>query len=276
MTNAARSEEQNSWRNPIDLVALARPSIDRMSAVVQLDGASSDHFDRLVESMLADDPHTVLAGVDAAFAAGAAPRDVTLALTYAAALRVARFATSNEFGDWITVLHTFTYCNALHQSMKRAPSAELCRGVYHGALKIYLDRFLNVPAAKLPDGPARRIGDDQLGAELLELLDRQQQVGAAAELVDGHLRAGGEAGSLWAALGAALLREDAEFHSYQMYEAGARLFTELAADRPEAARHVAVAVARYLAAHAPTHRELRQTARIAVRLQRGDDLTAEE
>ena len=35
------------------------------------------------------------------------------------------------------------------------------------------------------------------------------------------------------------------------------------------------AVARYLAAHAPTHREMRQTARIALRLQRGDDLTAE-
>ena len=46
-------------------------------------------------------------------------------MTYAAALRVARFHTSNEFGDWITVLHTFTYCNALHQgscSARLAPS----------------------------------------------------------------------------------------------------------------------------------------------------------
>ena len=45
-----------------------------------------------------------------------------------------RFGTSNEFPDWITALHTFTYCNALHQAMKRCPSAELLRGVLHGAL----------------------------------------------------------------------------------------------------------------------------------------------
>jgi len=31
-----------------------------------------------------------------------------------------------------------------------APSPELLRGVVHGALKVYLDRFLNVPAARLP------------------------------------------------------------------------------------------------------------------------------
>ena len=60
-----------------------------------------------------------------------------------------------------------------------------------------------------------------------------------------------------------------------MYEAGAGLYAELAPARPAAARQVAVAVARYLAAHAPTHREMRQTARIAVRLQRGDDLSVE-
>ena len=187
---------------------------------------------------------------------------------------VARFPTTNEFGDWVTVVHTFTYLNALHQSLKAAPSLEGARGLYHGALRIYLDRFLNVPAARAPDGRAQAFAD--LAASLIELLNHQHQVAAAAELVDAHLRAGGTGRELFAALGTVLLREDAEFHTYQAYEAGARLFAELAPTRPEHARHVAVAVARYLAAHAPTHREMRQTARIAIRLQRGDDLTAPE
>jgi hypothetical protein len=293
LAGAAWSEEQNAWRTPIDLVALARPSLERLSSLVpdgrgSMGGAGSPPgtrspvawggFDGLVELLLGEDPGAIVAGLDAAWAEGAAPTEVSLALCHAAALRVARFATSNEFGDWITVLHTLTYCNALHRSLKRAASAEVTRGIYHGALKVYLDRFLNVPPARLPearDGTASPAGA-ALAEPLLALLDRQAQVGPAAELVDGYLRGGGAPGPLWAALGAALLREDAEFHTYQMYEAGARLFSELETDRPEAARHVAVAVTRYLAAHAPTHREMRQTARIAIRLQRGDDLAAEE
>ena len=41
---------------------------------------------------------------------------------------------------------------------RRAPTPELLRGVYHGALRIYLDRFLNVPAARLPGPRADRRG----------------------------------------------------------------------------------------------------------------------
>lgn len=276
MASATRSEEQNSWRHPIDLVQLAEPSLARLPEVVRLDGATGwSGGDDFVDVLLGDDPRAIVRALDDAFAAGAAPRQVTLELAYAAALRVARFPTSNEFGDWITALHTFTYCNALHQAVKRAPSAEVCRGVYHGALKVYLDRFLNVPVARLPEEVGTALPGDLFVEGLLDLLDRQQQVAPAAELVDGYLRGGGPTGTLWAGLAAALLREDAEFHTYQMYEAGARLFDELAPTRRDAARHVAVAVARYLAAHSPTHRELRQTARIAVRLQRGDDLTAD-
>ena len=72
-------------------------------------------------------------------------------MSYAAALRVARFHTSNEFSDWITVLHTFTHANAVHQLLHRSPSPELLRGVYHAAMRLYLDRFLNTPAARLPE-----------------------------------------------------------------------------------------------------------------------------
>ena len=47
------------------------------------------------------------------------------------------------------------------------------------------------------------------------------------------------------ALGRTLLREDAEFHSYQMYEAGLALERELRESRPAEANHVLIAVARY-------------------------------
>ena len=35
----------------------------------------------------------------------------------------------NDIGDWDTALHTFTFASAVHQGLRRAPSAELVRGV---------------------------------------------------------------------------------------------------------------------------------------------------
>ncbi|HEU4792252.1 MAG TPA: hypothetical protein VFS96_01210, partial [Nitrolancea sp.] len=194
-------------------------------------------------------------------------------LCYAAALRVARFHTSNEFSDWITVLHTFTYCNALHQGLKRAPSPELARGIFHGAARLYLDRFLNMPAARLPENrSAEREPRDaaELLAILTDLMDREQQVNPAALAVHRYLSLGYDRKPLIGTLGHTLLREDGEFHSYQMLEAGLALERELHATNPVEANRVLVAVARYLAAHAPTSRAMLQTARTAMRLQRGD------
>ena len=188
---------------------------------------------------------------------------------------MARFHTSNEFADWITVLHTFTYCNALHQSLKRAPSAELARGIFHGAASLYLDRFLNMPAARLPEdrpGADGRASQQELLDELLEMMDREQRVNESALVVHRYLTQGYDKAPLLATLGRTLLREDAEFHSYQMYEAGLALERELRESRPAAANHVLVAVARYLAAHAPTSRAMLQTARTAMRLQRGESV----
>ncbi len=211
----------------------------------------------------------------AALEAGASLTDVSQTLSYSAALRVARFHTSNEFSDWITVLHTFTYCNAVHQSLKRAPSAELARGIFHGAASLYLDRFLNMPAARLPEerpGSNEGASATQLLDELLELTDREQRVNESAMVVHRYLNQGYDRAPLLATLGRTLLREDAEFHSYQMYEAGLALERELREIRPEAANHALIAVTRYLAAHAPTSRAMLQTARTAMRLQRGESV----
>jgi hypothetical protein len=205
---------------------------------------------------------------------------VARGVSYAAALRVARFHTSNEFGDWITVLHTFSHANAAHRLMQRAPSPELLRAVYQGAMRLYLDRFLNTPAARLPEERPVQLAELPVEAETLlvtlrDLFDREQQVAEAALVVHRYLALDHDPAPLIAELGHLLLREDGEFHSYQMLEAGLRLHTDLAAEAPEQAGRVLVAVARYLAAHAPTSRAMLQTAKTARRLQRGEDLTVD-
>ena len=105
---------------------------------------------------------------------------------------------------------------------------------------------------------------------MLDAFDRQHRVDEAARLVARHFTLGHPPESIIVALAHALLREDAGFHSYQIFEAGARQFHEWA--DPEPKRHIMIAVARYLAAHSPTERALLQTAEIARRLSRGDQL----
>jgi nitrite reductase/ring-hydroxylating ferredoxin subunit len=281
LCRAQRSGEINAWRHPIDLVELVDPALARLPDLpmdAPADGRLWDGFTSLAETLLGEDPGASVAALVEAFEQGVGAVAIAGAVAYAAALRVARFHTSNEFGDWITVLHTFTYANALHQSLKRAATPEAARGIFHGAMRIYLDRFLNIPPARLPDD--RDVGAAASGEalldELLALFDRQQEVNAAGLLAYRYLAQGHPADRLIQTLGRALLREDGEFHSYQMLEAGVRQHAELAAVRPREARYVLVGVARYLAAHSPTARAMLQTARIALRLHRGDDLSSEE
>jgi len=178
------------------------------------------------------------------------------------------------------VLHTFTHANAVHQLLHRSPSPELLRGVYHAAMRLYLDRFLNTPAARLPEERPGKLAElptdaDALLVALRDLLNREQEVQAAALVVHRYLSLDHDPGPMIAELGHVLLREDGEFHSYQMLEAGVALHNELAPKDSAAATRVLVAVARYLAAHAPTSRAMLQTAKTARRLQRGEDLATE-
>ena len=89
-----------------------------------------------------------------------------------------------------------------------------------------------------------------------------------------HLTLGHPPDLIISALAHALLREDAGFHAFQMFDAGVRQFGEWGNTEP--GRHILVAVARYLAAHSPTERGWLQTADIAARLSRGDQLHADE
>ncbi len=273
----ARMEEANSWRNPIDLVAILETAFEAIPAALNLSkrvNRSWSGRDGLVEIILGDDPQAIVNAMLAALREECAPADLAGAVAYAASLRIARFPTSNEFGDWDTAHHSFTFANAVHQSARRVESEELVRGIFDAAMTVYLDRFLNVPAAQLPElnGNGKPAGDRL--ADLPALLDRQQQVNQAGALVASYLGSDGDADALLATLGNAMLREDRDFHTIQDIEAAIRQYSILKGT--PAAAHVLIATTRYLAAHAPTVRAQAQTYQIALRLNRGEHVFDEQ
>ncbi len=263
-----RMEESNAWRHPVDVVALVEEASEQLPETSAPGSGTGTDLDELVETVLADDPQRTIQAILAALHAGADPVEIAGRVARAAALRIARFHTANEFADWDTALHTFTFANAVQQGLRRAPSPELLRGVLDAAMSIYLDRFLNVPPARLPEPDGS--GDPaELLAQLPLLLDRQQQVNEAGSLVASYLAAGGDAAPLLACLGSALLREDRNFHTVQSIEAAFRQWTDTGDPV------FLVAGVRYLAAHAPTARAQEQTFTIAARLHRGERLYEE-
>jgi nitrite reductase/ring-hydroxylating ferredoxin subunit len=284
---AARGgEELNAWRHPLDLVQRCEAASAALSDLLArgrgMRGTWRSHAS-LARQLLADDPEAVIAALAEAIQGGATAVDLGRALAYAAALRVAWFGTANEHADWEAAHHAFTYCNAQHQLLKRVTaeepveleSPELLRGVIHGAMRLYLIRFLNVPPARLPGEVDDRLDDlpcdaETLRTEFLEALDRQGSVRDAGRLVARYLTLGHPADPLITTLVHAVLREDADFHTYQMLEAGVRQYREWG-DSDEG-RHILIAVARYLAAHSPTERALLQTAMVARRLSHGEAL----
>ena len=275
MASARRSEELNAWRNPIDLASMVRkarnqlPQLWKQSDNVR--GTWTDH-DNLPETILKDDPYTTIASINEAVRNGATAEQLGSAVSYAAFLRMARFHTSNEFGDWDTVHNTLTATNALHQALKRFPSVELLRAVYDTAMSIYLDRFLNLPSQRIP-APTSNGATDQLPSDLLETMNSQQQVEESARIVTNFVADASEPDDIIATLAQAMLREDSTFHHFQIVDAAIKQYQHR---KPApSARHSLVAMARFLAAHYPTPRSINQTYNIAVRLQRGDEIFAE-
>ncbi len=274
--NASRMEESNAWRHPVDLIPLLEYAFDALPrAPVQgreqiQAGKHWSGREALVQVVLNGEPQAIVDALLSALREGCAEAELAGAVAYTAALRIARFHTSNEFGDWDTALHTFTFANAVHQGLCRVPSPDLLRGVFDAAMSVYLDRFLNIPPARLPEPTNAAADPDTLLDELPALLDRQQQVEAAGELVARFLYGKGDPNRLLAMLGSLLLREDRDFHTIQTVEAAFRQFAGLG--RTSDGVNVLIAAARYLAAHAPTMRAEGQTFQIAYRLSRGEHL----
>ena len=272
LASAPRMEESNAWRSPIDLIVILQNAFEQLPTALKA-GAGQNiepDFDALVDVLLQDDPQLTVDTLLETLQNGVSPQDLAGVVAYAAAIRIAQFHTSNEFGDWDTALHTFTFANAVHMGLCRVNSADLVRGIFDAAMSIYLDRFLNIPAARIPKGENKVNNPETLLDELETLLNLQQQVNEAGSLVANYLYSGGDANKLMARMGRLLLREDRDFHTIQCVEAAFRQYSLLKGT--PYANNVLIAAARYLAAHAPTMRAQGQTYQIAWRLARGEKL----
>jgi nitrite reductase/ring-hydroxylating ferredoxin subunit len=298
LTDAERSEELSAWRQPVDLAGLLFEAYRDLGVAGPAAGGDTDlaadgpavaaarsgaadggdgtggwtppaGFD---ETLLGDDPEAVVEALVDAVENGATPAALADRVCHAAATRVARFGTTNEFTDWNTVHHTFTYANGVRQAAHRTATPELYRGVFDAALNVYLDRFLNTPPAPVPDPGASDTDrdPDAVSEALLSVFDREGGENEANRLVGEFFDAGGSAADLRATVGEGLLREDAGFHTLQAVETGIAQFEHATTEHE---RRVAMtAPARYMAAHFPTRREAEQTYRIAERLNSGESI----
>ena len=321
---AERMEESNSWRHPIDLVAIVEKAFKKLQITLEnaagrikrkkWDDVSRDN---LVAELLGgggsgdisgdgsgwdgnSQPQSIVDELLDALSQGASEVELSGAVAYAAALRIAQFHTRNEFGDWDAVLHTFTFANAVNQGLRRNATPELLRGVFDAAMRIYLNRFLNVPPAKIPKpkltvafgkGKSSDNNDDNVNSPeqaartllnaLPEVLDKQQQTNQAGQLVSDYLYNGGSLDLILASLGSLLLREDRNFHSIQMVDAAFKQLSRLLPsikdedDVDSECVNILVAAARYLAAHSPTMRSQARTFQIGNQLYHGKHLFEE-
>ncbi|MDE2776830.1 MAG: Rieske 2Fe-2S domain-containing protein [Chloroflexota bacterium] len=276
LTDARRMEESNAWRKPIDLIPLLEAAFEKLPEALETGTGrvSSYEVEALLPTLLGDDPAAIIDLLLNCLREGVAPVDLAGIVAYAAARRIAHFHTSNEFGDWDTALHTFTFANAAHQGLARVESIGLTRGIFDAAMSIYLDRFLNLPSVRLPQ-PDSVSNPIRLLDDFAPLLNLQQQVNQAGALAAQYLVSGGCPEKLMARMGQLLLREDRDFHTIQCVEAAFNQYSVIRRESEERANHVLIAAARYLAAHAPTMRSQLQTYTIARRLSHGENLFEE-
>lgn len=265
LVGAERSEERSSWRQPIDLAAILEGSFADLPARIDTNDewSASTEF---TETLLSDDPHEIVGALDEAIENGASAAELADCVAETAATRVAQFGTGNEFRDWNTVHHTYTYANAVCGLARRTDGEGSYKAVYDGAINVFLDRFLNTPPAEVPETRAIGVSTDDLVDALVETFDEEGEVDTAGRLVADYLDSGGDPEDLKRVLGSALLREDSNFHTLQNVEAA---FSQV--ERGEDRIHL-IATARYLAAHTPTRREREQTFTIATRLHRGEKI----
>ena len=272
LCTAERMEETSAWRRPFDIAAV----VESMSAQATEAWPQHSHHpldeaeeDALVTALLDEDHAVGLQALLGLLEVGHHPFALAAAVLAAATERVLRFAPANEVADWDTVHHTQTYANAAAEALHRAPGPETFRLVIDAAASVWLDRFLNVPAARMP-GTTEASADGALEA-LVAGYDARRPVVEATAHAWTHQQAGGGAEELFRTLGHVVAREDSGFHDVQQLEIAWRQLDRRGSDDPRV-RLALVACARWLAAQYPTRRAAEQTFQVARRLARGDAL----
>ena len=274
LVDRTRHEETSRWA---DAVPVLEPIFTRLNDIWkqnQVNEASLD-ISEFTQTMLGNDFVPIVAEIEEKLRAGVKPTDICRAMTYASAIRVARFHLKNE-GDWHDVANIYSYAHALYCVFQYAPSAELLRGIFHGAVFLSYLRWLNMPAARIPK-PGQRLDETYDSAD--KMLDRLQEfadfqkVYEAEILVNQYLEEGHDVRKLRSTLAHILLREDAELHMFQVLEVAYRHY-ELS-DDPEEKRMHLLAATRYITAQKLMKNILWSTEN-AERLARGELLSERE
>ena len=274
MAESRGQEESTNWHHPVQIVEPLRELETRLEDCLAPPRRDDWHADdTFAATLLGDDPIEILTMFEAVLADGAPPHLVAREVAFAAATRLARFATSNEVTDWFNPQHTFIYANGIYQATRRSTDPMVVRGIMHGAISVYMDRFLNVPAAQLPSERQRSSPDRSL-RQLVDLLDQRANLEDVADTAAAYLAQGDDFTALVDRLTFATVREDLDFHSLQVLEAAVNQCNawDLEPDRVEV---ILTGAVRNLAAHCPTRRAGQQTATIARRLHRGERIFEE-
>ncbi len=269
-----RHEETSRWA---DSVPLLEDIFSRLDDIWEANRKRRIRLDipAFSEVMLGEEFPLILERIEAELRAGAVPEDLCRAMTYAGAIRIARFHLKNE-GDWHDVANIYSYAHGLYRAFHLAPGRDLLRGIFHGAVFLTYLRWLNMPAARLPR-PQQRLGEEFASDE--EMLDRLQEfadfqkVFEAEILVNQYLEEGRDIDRLRQLLAHIMLREDAELHMFQVLEVALRHY-ELAQDPEEKRMHL-LAATRYITAQKLMKGILWSTEN-AERLQRGELLSERE
>lgn len=289
---ATRMEERSSWRHPVDIIALLNDCFDKLPAVLEKKGKQSrttwKATKATIDVLLGDNPNAIVNVLIESLQDGAKEEELAAIVAYTAALRIVQFPITNEYSDWDTTLHTFTFANAVQQAIRRLPSSkELLRAIFDVAMSNYLNRFLNVPCVALPSEKEEPINNNKdsennrgnIMDRFLDTLDKRHQVNEAAKMVATCISTQQGEKEFSEILVHALLREDRSFHTIQMLEAAFRQKTELqrlqVLEGIKPISHILIAAARYLSAHTPSARAQGQTFEIAWRLHQGGKLYEE-
>jgi hypothetical protein len=277
LTDSRSEEEGGAWRSPIDLIELIEEAEAKLASYSPKLASAVQMSPKFFHEFLEEDPRLILDLLVDVLVRGAAPIEIARHLTLAAAWRLASFPESNDIDDWFAPMHTFSFCNALTQILGRGETGpEIVKGLLHGAMSVYIDRFLNIPAAKLAgvepleDLPQHA---DELRKSMLESLDQRKGWSILPRLVARYLRLGYSEPELIDLLTLAMTREDLDFHKMQVFEAAVTQAQQW--PTYQAARELLyTAAARHLAAHCPTRRGASQSVAVALRLNRGEEIGA--
>lgn len=271
LVGRTRHEETSRWADSVPVLEDIFTRLDDIWEENQKNEASLD-ISTFTQTMLGDDFEPIVKEIEAELRRGVDPIEFCRAMTYAGAIRTARFHLKNE-GDWHDVANLYSYGHALYRAFHLSPSKALLRGIFHGAVFATYLRWLNMPAARVPN-PGQHLGEDL--ADEKAMLDRFlefadfQKVWEAELLVNEYIDRGYDIRKLRGTLAHIMLREDAELHMFQVMEAAYRHY-DLTDDAEEKRIHL-LAATRYITAQKVMKNILWSTEN-AERLQRGELLS---